>query len=112
MPLSACGSFIDIGALFLALEPAGGLGCGVVPDVFDLLIFREPGRAEFTTVAGLSESAPLRRRGVVAEIVEPHRAVPKCSHHTLAPRLIGRSHARRETVFGVVAEFDRLGFRG
>src|SRR5690349_15208982 len=101
MPLSACGSLIDMGALFLALEPAGGLGCGVVPDVFDFLVFREPCRAELAAVTGLSESAPLRRRGVVAEIVEPHRAVPKCPHHTLAPRRIGRAHARRETVFGV-----------
>src|SRR5215217_4309148 len=108
MPLSACESLIAMVALLLALEPAGGLGCGVVPNVFDFLVFGEPRRAQLAAVTRLSESAPLRRRGVVAEIVEPHRAVPKCPHHTLAPGLIRRSHARRETVLGVVAEFYRL----
>src|ERR1700694_884000 len=95
-----------------AFEPAGGFGRGVVPDMFDFLVFRESGGAELATVTRLPESAPLRRRGVVAEVVQPHRAVPQRAHHTFAPRRVGRTNARRETIFGVIAKSDRLGLFG
>src|SRR6195952_5143800 len=81
-----------------------------MPDMFELLVFRESSRTELATVTRLSESAPLRCCGVVAEIVQPHRAVPHRAHHTFAPRRVGRTNARRETVFRVIAETDGLGF--
>src|ERR1700733_10203952 len=77
--------------------------------MFELLVFREPRWSELATVTRLPESAPLRCRGVVAEVVQPHRAVPQCAHHTFAPRRVGRTNARRETVLRVVAKADGLG---
>src|SRR4051794_1012855 len=91
-----------------SLEPACGFRRGVVPDVFELLVLRKPRGTELATVTRPSESAPLRCRGVVAEVVQPHRAVPQSAHHTFASRRVGRANARRETVFRVIPETDGL----
>src|SRR5690242_18704874 len=109
MPLSACGSLITMRSTSCAVsarEPTSRLRCGVVPDVLDLLIFREPGGTELATVARLAEAAPLRRGGVVAEIVEPDRSVPQCTYDAFATCRIGCPNSRGETVFRVVAEGD------
>src|ERR1700712_3408014 len=122
-PLSAPGepasTVIDASSLRLAArgglfarEPPCGFRRGVVPDMFELLVFRKSRRSELATVTRLPESAPLRCRGVVAEVVQPHRAVPQSTHHTFAPRRIGRTNARRETVFRIVPEADGLGLGG
>src|SRR5256885_13914329 len=76
----------------------------VLPDVFDLAVFVQPGRPELAPDAGLLEATPLRLRDVGVVVVDPDRPVAQPLRDPLGPAGVLRPDGSGEAVHGVVGD--------